>query len=133
MMPERSEQIAKLKIVFASKDNIHVNQHFGWCEKFYIYEVDGENFSLVDEVDSSLKKEDEVEKLTYKIECVDGCDIIYVSAIGPKAANMVQSAGIYPMRSASEDEKIEDVISSMQKMINGNAPLWLKRILLKGN
>ena len=133
MMPERSEQIAKLKIVFASKDNIHVNQHFGWCEKFYIYEVDGENFSLVDEVDSSLKKEDEVEKLTYKIECVDGCDIIYVSAIGPKAANMVQSAGIYPMRSASEDEKIEDVINSMQKMINGNAPLWLKRILLKGN
>jgi len=122
-----------IKIAFASKDNIHVNQHFGWCEKFYIYEVSGETFSLVDEVDSSLKKEEEVEKLTYKIECVDGCDIIYVSQIGPKAANMVQSAGIYPMRSVSEDEKIEDVISSIQKMINGNAPLWLKRILLKGN
>ena len=122
-----------MKIAFASKDNIHVNQHFGWCERFYIYEIDGENFSLVDEVDSSLKKEEEVEKLTYKIECVDGCDIIYVSQIGPKAANMVQSAGIYPMRSSSEDEKIEDVIQSLQKLINGNAPLWLKRILLKGN
>lgn len=122
-----------MKIAFASKDNIHVNQHFGWCEKFYIYEIDGENFTLVDEVDSSLKKEDEVEKLTYKIECVEGCDIIYVSQIGPKAANMVQSVGIYPMRSSSEDEKIEDVIKSLQKMINGNAPLWLKRILLKGN
>ena len=122
-----------MKIAFASKDNIHVNQHFGWCERFYIYEVDGESFSLVDEVDSSLKKEEEVEKLTYKIECVDGCDIIYVSQIGPKAANMVQSAGIYPMRSASEDEKIEDVIKSLQKLINGNAPLWLKRILLKGS
>jgi len=120
-----------IKIAFASKDNIHVNQHFGWCEKFYIYEVDGESFSLVDEIDSSLKKDDEVEKLTYKIECVDGCDIIYVSAIGPKAANMVQSVGIYPMRSSSEDEKIEDVIISLQKLINGNAPLWLKRILLK--
>jgi nitrogen fixation protein NifX len=120
-----------MKIAFASKDNIHVNQHFGWCEKFYIYEVDGDSFSLIDEVDSSLKKEEEVEKLTYKIECVQGCDIIYVSQIGPKAANMVQSAGIYPMRSSSEDEKIEDVIKSLQKMINGNAPLWLKRILLK--
>jgi nitrogen fixation protein NifX len=122
-----------MKIAFASKDNIHVNQHFGWCEKFYIYEVDGDSFSLIDEVDSSLKKEEEVEKLTYKIECVQGCDIIYVSQIGPKAANMVQSAGIYPMRSSSEDEKVEDVIASLQKMINGNAPLWLKRILLKGN
>ncbi|MEA3288667.1 MAG: NifB/NifX family molybdenum-iron cluster-binding protein, partial [Campylobacterota bacterium] len=87
-----------IKIAFASKDNIHVNQHFGWCEKFYIYEIDGDSFSLVDEVDSSLKKEEEVEKLNYKISCVEGCDIIYVSQIGPKAANMVQSAGIYPMR-----------------------------------
>lgn len=121
-----------MKIAFASKDNIYVNQHFGWCERFYIYEVDGENFSLIDEVNSSLKKEDEVEKLTYKIECVDGCDLIYVLQIGPKAANMVQSAGIYPMKSSSEDEKIEDVINSLQKMINGNPPLWLKRILLKG-
>ncbi|MEA3352532.1 MAG: NifB/NifX family molybdenum-iron cluster-binding protein [Campylobacterota bacterium] len=120
-----------MKIAFASKDNIHVNQHFGWCEKFYIYEIDGDNFSLVDEIDSSLQKDEEVEKLNYKISCVDGCDIIYVSQIGPKAANMVQSAGIYPMRSSSEDEKIEDVINSLQKMINGNAPLWLKRILLK--
>ena len=121
-----------MKIAFASKDNIHVNQHFGWCEKFYVYEVDGKGFSLVDEVDSSQKLDEEVEKLTYKIECVEGCDIIYVSQIGPKAANMVQSAGIYPMRASSEDEKIEDVIKSLQKMINGNAPLWLKRILLKG-
>lgn len=120
-----------IKIAFASKDNIHVNQHFGWCEKFYVYEVDGDNYSLLEEIDSSLKKEEEVEKLTYKIECVEGCDIIYVAQIGPKAANMVQSAGIYPMRASNEEEKIEDVIKSIQKMINGNAPLWLKRIILK--
>ncbi len=120
-----------MKIAFASKDNIHVNQHFGWCEKFYIYEVNEDNFALVDEVDSSLKKDEEVEKLIYKIECVEGCDIVYVSQIGPKAANMVQSAGIYPMRASSEEEKIEEVIQSLQKMTKSNTPLWLKRILLK--
>lgn len=122
-----------MKIAFASLDNIYVNQHFGWCEKFYIYEVDADSFKLIDEIDSSLKKDDEVEKLTYKIECIQDCDIIYVSQIGPKASSMVQSAGIYPMRSSSEDEKIEDVINSLQKMINGNTPLWLKRIVLKGS
>lgn len=120
-----------MKIAFASKDNIHVNQHFGWCEKFYVYEIDGENSSLVEEIDSSQKLEEEVEKLTYKISCVEGCDIIYVSQIGPKAANMVQASGIYPMRASSEEEKIQDVINSLQKMINGNPPLWMKRILLK--
>jgi nitrogen fixation protein NifX len=120
-----------MKIAFASKDNIHVNQHFGWCEKFYVYEVDENNSSLVQQIDSSQKLEEEVEKLTYKISCVQHCDIVYVSQIGPKAANMVQACGIYPMRSSSEQEKIENVINSMQKMISGNPPLWLKRILLK--
>lgn len=122
-----------MKIAFASKDNINVNQHFGWCEKFYIYEVLEDEFSLVNEVDSSQKFEDEVDKLVYKISCLDDSDIVYVSQIGPKAANMVQKVGVYPIRAANEDEKIEDAISSIQKMMKNNPPLWLKRILLKGN
>ena len=120
-----------IKIAFASKDNIHINQHFGWCEKFYLYSVDGDNYTFEEEIDSSLKKDEEVEKLLYKLECIETCDIIYVSQIGPKAANMVQAAGIYPLRSKNEDEKIEDSLKSIQKMINTNAPLWLKRILMK--
>jgi nitrogen fixation protein NifX len=119
-----------IKIAFASKDGINVNEHFGWCEKFYIYGVDQDNYELLKEVDSSLKHEQEVDKLEYKIECIDNSDIVYVTQIGPKAANMVKYAGTYPMKASSEDEKIEDVLKSIQKMI-GNPPLWLKRILLK--
>ena len=120
-----------MKIAFASKDNVHVNQHFGWCEMFYIYEVFEDDYELINEVDSSLKFDDEVDKLEYKINCLEDSDIVYVSQIGPKAANMVQKCGIYPMKSSHEAEKIEDVIQSLQKMMQGNAPLWLKRILLK--
>ncbi len=121
-----------MRIAFTSKDGIHINQHFGWCENFYIYEIDGEGYSLVEEKDSSIKKEEEVEKLLYKLDCIEGCDIVYTSQIGPKAANMVQAANIYPLRAKSEEDKIEDALNSLQKMINTNAPLWLKRILLKG-
>jgi len=121
-----------MKIAFASKDNIHVDQHFGWCEKFYIYEVLENGFSLINEVDSSLKYDDEADKLAYKILCLEESDIVYVSQIGPKAANMVKSAGVYPMKSSFEDEKIEEVIRSLQKMMQDGTPLWLKRILLKG-
>ena len=120
-----------IKIAFASKDGELVNEHFGWCEKFYIYSVDKDGYELVDEVNSSQKHEHEIDKLEYKIECIDGCDIVYVTKIGPKAANMVKYSGVYPMKSSSEDEKIEDVVMSIQKLINGNPPLWLKRILLK--
>lgn len=119
-----------IKIAFASKDGINVNEHFGWCETFYLYELDAENANLLKEIDSSQKYEAEVDKLEYKIDCVSEADMIYVTQIGPKAANMVKIAGIYPMKAASEDEKIENVIAQLQKMVQ-NPPLWLKRILLK--
>jgi len=121
-----------MKIAFASKDNIHINQHFGWCEKFYIYEIFEDDYSLINEVDSSLQFSDEIEKLTYKISCLEDSDIVYVSQIGPKAATLVQSEGIYPMKSSHDGEKIEDVIRTLQKLIKDNPPLWLQRILLKG-
>lgn len=120
-----------IKIAIASTDQVHVNQHFGWCERFYIYEIDANGYRLVDEVDASQKHEEEVEKLVYKISCIEGCDIVYVTQIGPKAANMVQKVGIYPMRASGEEEKIDSVLSSLQRMINGNAPLWLKRIIMQ--
>ncbi|MEJ2414262.1 MAG: NifB/NifX family molybdenum-iron cluster-binding protein [Sulfurimonas sp.] len=120
-----------MKIAFASKDGSTINEHFGWCETFYLYEIDENSANLIKEIDSSKKYEAEVDKLEYKIDCVSEADIIYVTQIGPKAANMVKIAGIYPMKAAREDEKIEDVIATLQKMIGDDAPLWLKRILLK--
>lgn len=121
-----------MKIAFASKDNKHINQHFGWCERFFIYEIFEDDYTLINEIDSSLKFDNEVEKLEYKISSLEDSDIVYVLQIGPKAAAMVQSTGIYPMKSSHEGEKIEDVIRSLQKLMKDNPPLWLKRIILKG-
>jgi nitrogen fixation protein NifX len=120
-----------MKIAFASTDNIHVNQHFGWCEKFYIYEIKDNQFSLINEIDSSLKFDNEVEKLKYKISCIDSADILYVLQIGPKASNMVQMSGTFPIKSSKEDEKIEDVLNTLIKMMNDNPPIWLLRIIHK--
>ena len=120
-----------IKIAFASKDGKLVNEHFGWCEKFYIYTLDEDTYELIKEVDSSIVFAEEVDKLEYKIQCIDASDILYVSKIGPKAANMVKITGTYPIKSSSEDEKIEDVLLSLQKLMKNNTPLWLKRILLK--
>jgi nitrogen fixation protein NifX len=118
-----------MKISFASTDSVHVNQHFGWCEKFYMYELDKEGYTFVKELDSSLKLDDEVDKLEYKISCLEQSDIVCVVQIGPKASSMVQKSGIYPM--SSKEESIEVVLQKLQNMIQENPPLWLKRILLK--
>ncbi len=119
-----------MKIAFASKDGISVNEHFGWCQKFYIYEVTSDSATLVKEVDSSEEHTEEVDKLIYKIESLDESDIVCVAQIGPKASNMVQKAGIYPMSTSNVPKTIEEIITSIQGMMGDNAPLWLKRILL---
>lgn len=118
-----------MRIAFASKDNIHVNQHFGWCQEFYIYEIVGKNYSFVKTIESSLAIENEVEKLAYKIECLEQSDILYVQQIGPKASQMVKAHKIFPMQSSKENEKIEDILTALIKM-KSNPPLWMKRLLV---
>jgi nitrogen fixation protein NifX len=120
-----------IKIAFASKDNVYVNQHFGWCETFFIYQITPTDSQFIKEIDASLEQESEVDKLHYKIACLDKSDIVYVLQLGPKASAMVKSAGVYPMQSSGETQKIDEVITALQKMMQENTPLWLKRIMMK--
>lgn len=117
-----------MKIAFASQDNIYVNQHFGWCKEFYIYEIIDDHYTFIKTIDSSIEIEDEIDKLTYKIECIEDSDILYVQQIGPKAAMMVKSCKIFPMQSSKENEKIEDVLNSLIKM-KENPPIWMRRLI----
>jgi nitrogen fixation protein NifX len=118
-----------MKIAFASKDNIHVNEHFGWCQEFYIYEIKGNEAFFVKSVDASQDIEEEVDKLTYKIECLDQSDILYVQQIGPKASMMVKAHKIFPLQSSKEGETINDVLNTLIEM-KRNPPLWMQRILI---
>ena len=117
-----------MKIAFASTDDIHVNQHFGWSKEFIIFEIIGETFQLVKKVDSSIEIEDEIDKLTYKIECLEGSDVLVVQQIGPKASRMVQTCGIFPMQTSNENEKIEDILKKLIAM-KENPPIWMRRLL----
>lgn len=115
-------------VAFASKDNIHVNEHFGWCKEFHIYEIKGDSYTFIKSVDSSIEIEDEIDKLTYKIECIEGCDILYVQQIGPKASMMVKSAKVFPMQASKENEVIEDVLKKLIEM-QENPPIWMRRLI----
>lgn len=119
-----------MKIAFASKDGVYVNEHFGWSERFYLYEIVDETFSFIKEIDSSKKVENEIEKLTYKIECINSADILYVQQIGPKASTLVKSYNIFPIQTTQKSEKIEE---ALQKLIalQKNPPLWLQRVKAK--
>jgi len=116
-------------IAFASSDGITVNQHFGWSKSFELYRITEESAEYVKTLDSSQDAiEDEHEKLAYKIGTVKEADIIYCSQIGPTASKMVLASKIYPMRSG-ENDRIDETIVKLQKLLLGNPPPWLLRIV----
>ena len=118
-----------MKIAFASTDNVHVNDHFGWCKCFYLYELDDEGFRFLKELPSPNELSDEGDKLAYKIESLDDANILCASHIGPRASLMVKGSGIFVLRSEKENESIEEVLNTLFKMKNSNPPLWMQRFL----
>ena len=118
-----------MKIAFASTDNLLVNDHFGWCKCFYMYEIKDDSYTFLKAIDASAELSDESEKLGYKIECVKEAQILYVAQIGPKASTLVRNAGIFAMRATKEDESIKEVLESLLKLLKNNPPLWMQRLL----
>jgi nitrogen fixation protein NifX len=118
-----------MKIAFASKDGIYVNEHFGWCKQFYLYELNGSKFDFLHIIDSPKELDDEINKLVYKIESLGDSNIVYVAQIGPKASQMVKASGIYPMQSVNENEKIDEVLKKIAEMALSYPPLWMQRLL----
>jgi len=119
-----------MKIAFASKEGIYVNEHFGWAMSFYLYEITKEGYTFLKVLDSSKKIEEEINKLIYKIESLEDAKVVYVSQIGPKASQMLKHSGKFAMQSTQEGESIAEVLEKIQMLITTNPPLWLQRALL---
>jgi len=117
-----------MKIAFASKDMETINAHFGGAKEFVVYNLSKEGFELsgVIKTDTSAFSGDE--KTDFKVKALRGINIMYCESIGGTAAAKVIRAGINPMK-VQEPRKIEEVLSELVAMVNGNPPPWVKRIM----
>ena len=118
-----------MKIAFASTDNIHVNDHFGWCKCYYLYEIQGDTFTFLKALPSPNEIAEEGDKLSYKIQCLEDANILCASHIGPRASLMVKSSGIFVLKTEKEDEPIEALLNTLIALKNSNPPLWMQRFL----
>ena len=118
-----------MKIAFASTDNIHVNDHFGWCKCFYLYELKEDSFVFLKALESPNELTEEADKLAYKIECLEDANILCASHIGPRASLMVKGSGIFVLKTEKENEPIETLLNTLIALKNSNPPLWMQRFL----
>lgn len=116
-------------VAFASTNGIHINDHFGWCKCFYMYDLLEDSFVFVKAIDSTQELQGEGEKLAYKISCIEEAKILCVSQIGPNASTLVKSAGIFVIKANNENDTIEEALLNLLKLKNTNPPLWMQRLL----
>lgn len=117
-----------LKIAFATSDGSRVDQHFGWCRRFDVYEVTADGAYLLASRTLERPAEEEDVKIASRLEVVRDCAILNVCAIGGAAAAQVVAAGIHPMK-VTEGVPVPDLLARFQAVLAGNPPPWLRKVL----
>lgn len=118
-----------IKVAFATTDMIHVNQHFGSARSFAIYAVDPENSEMLEAAQfGELAQDGNEDKLSVKIQLLDGCAAVYCQAVGASAIKQIVSQGIQPIK-VHEGSRIKDLIIDLQNEMKSGPSSWLARAL----
>jgi nitrogen fixation protein NifX len=126
---ERKFMETALKIAFATTDMNTVNQHFGSAKSFAIYAVDRDHAQLLEAAQfGELSQDGNEDKLSVKIELLDGCAAVYCQAIGGSAINQLIAKNIQPVK-VHEGGKIKDLIADLQTEIKAGPSSWLAKAI----
>ncbi|MCI4673636.1 nitrogen fixation protein NifX [Candidatus Mycolicibacterium alkanivorans] len=117
-----------LKIAFATSDGHAVDQHFGWCQRFDVYEVSADDARLFETRELDAAPDDEQSKIASRLACVADCAILNVCDIGGSAAAKVVNARIHPVK-VPPGTAVDEMITRLQAVLSGNPPPWLRKIL----
>jgi nitrogen fixation protein NifX len=123
-----------MKVAFTTSDSIHINAHFGWAKKIDFYEVDknGAQFLETVKFGGDLKEDGNEDKLVPKVDAVNGCTLIYVSAIGGSAASRLLKKNVTPIKAKTQSDTISETLDELIETLNGSPPPWLRKALSLG-
>jgi len=118
-----------MKVAFASSDRKVVDQHFGSAIAFVVYGVDLEQVQLLTVSEfPELSPEDMEDKLSAKLELLEGCIAVYCRACGASAVRQLLEKGVQPVK-VTEGALIQDLIDSLQQELRSGPSTWLAKAI----
>ena len=128
----RSTKGLTMKVAFASTDKVHIDEHFGQAEAFYLWDVGPEaaTFSGVVQVKAESDAGHSDDKIEARAAALADCALVYVAEIGGPAAARLVAKKIHPIKSR-EQEPITAVVEKLQEVLRTNPPPWLRKAMLK--
>ncbi len=119
-----------IRVAIASNNGEKLDGHFGSCARFLIYQVSPEEARLIEIASMAASPNKSDDKNAYRAEQIKDCDVLYVVSIGGPAAAKVVKQDIHPVKFPHGGEASE-VLAELQRILAGNPPPWLAKIMGK--
>ena len=119
-----------MKIAFTTSTGEIIDQHFGQCQSFHIWEVGPDEAAFLETVSVGEHGADEEDRITARAQLLSDCAIVYTMQIGGPAAAKLVAQKIHPMKTNTEVNLIATV-ERFQEVLRGNPPPWLRKAMNK--
>jgi nitrogen fixation protein NifX len=119
-----------MKVAFTSSTGEIIDQHFGQCQNFYIWEIGPDEAKVVSTVTAITTAQDEEDRIAARTSALADCAIVYTMQIGGPAAAKLVAKRIHPMKTNTE-VPVAEIVGKLQEVLQGNPPPWLKKAMNK--
>jgi len=119
-----------MKVAFTSSSGEIIDQHFGQCQNFHIWEIGPDEAEQVATISGISTEGDEEDRITARGNALADCAIVYTMQIGGPAAAKLVARKIHPMKT-NEEVPVAEIVAKLQSVLQGNPPPWLKKALNK--
>lgn len=128
-----------MRVAFATTDGKHVDEHFGRCGTFAIYEISKEGYTFVEMRRFAKGRDTGIEEtkgkgiiheglVQKKVDRLADCRIVYLTDIGGPSAARLSRRGMMPVK-VKEVVSIEESIHRLLDTVKASPPPWLKRAM----
>ena len=91
-----------MKIAFTTSSGSTIDQHFGQCQSFHIWEVGPDEARFLEAVCVGEHGSDEEDRIAARAQLLSDCAIVYTMQIGGPAAAKLVAHKIHPMKTNTE-------------------------------
>jgi nitrogen fixation protein NifX len=117
-----------MKVAFTSSTGETIDQHFGQCQSFHIWEIGPEEASQTKVIDGVITEGDEEDRIAARAALLGDCAIVYTMQIGGPAAAKLVAKMIHPMKTTTE-VPVAEIVGKLQEVLRGNPPPWLRKAM----
>jgi nitrogen fixation protein NifX len=119
-----------MKIAFTTSTGEMIDQHFGQCQSFHIWEVGPDEAEFLSTISAITTAEDEEDRILARATAIADCAIVYTMQIGGPAAAKLIAKKIHPMKTGAE-VSLKETVERLQEVLRGNPPPWLRKAMNK--